>query len=285
MVGGARSRGDSAGASDARRRRASRSPGSSTVSSCSTPPVRRRAPREAVERHRVGARRRVVGQAARADRRHGRTRAARCRSRRSRSRSCRGCTAPNPTRGRAWHGCACRTTGSPCSSPARSSPIVVTRPAPATSTRPRTATATTCSRSSTATSTGQPRLPRVLGPTETAGTTDAFGRRRSSRREPATTWPPRSASALRPGDVVVSIGTSGTVFAVSDTPTADATGAVAGFADATGRFLPLVCTLNATKVTDAIARLLGVDHAGLDALGARGRGRRRWRRARAVLRR
>src|SRR4029078_4118335 len=34
----------------------------------------------------------------------------------------------------------------------------------------------------------------------------------------------------------------------------------------TGRFLPLVCTLNATKVTDATARLLGVDPAGLDAL-------------------
>jgi xylulokinase len=70
----------------------------------------------------------------------------------------------------------------------------------------------------------------------------------------------------QPRDVVVSIGTSGTVFAVSDTPTADASGAVAGYADATGRFLPLVCTLNASKVTDAIGRLLGVDHAGLDAL-------------------
>jgi len=72
--------------------------------------------------------------------------------------------------------------------------------------------------------------------------------------------------ALGLGDVAISIGTSGTVFAVSDTPTVDASGAVAGFADATGRFLPLVCTLNATKVTDAIARLLGVDHAQLDAL-------------------
>ena len=72
---------------------------------------------------------------------------------------------------------------------------------------------------------------------------------------------------LGPGDVAISIGTSGTVFAVSDTPTFDASGAVAGFADATGRYLPLVCTLNATKVTDAIvARLLGVDAMGLDTL-------------------
>ena len=73
---------------------------------------------------------------------------------------------------------------------------------------------------------------------------------------------------LRPGDVAISLGTSGTVFAVSETPTADATGSVAGFADATGRFLPLVCTLNATRVTNAVARLLGVDVRQLGALAA-----------------
>ncbi len=66
------------------------------------------------------------------------------------------------------------------------------------------------------------------------------------------------------GDVTISLGTSGTVFAMSDRPTADATGAVAGFADATGRYLPLVCTLNATKVTDTIARLLGMSTSELD---------------------
>ncbi len=71
---------------------------------------------------------------------------------------------------------------------------------------------------------------------------------------------------LAPGDIAISLGTSGTVFAVSEKPTADPTGAVAGFADASGRYLPLVCTLNATKVTDTVAGLLGVDHAGLDAL-------------------
>ena len=70
---------------------------------------------------------------------------------------------------------------------------------------------------------------------------------------------------LRAGDVAVSLGTSGTVFAVSAQPTADPTGAVAGFASADGRFLPLVCTLNATKVTDAIGRLLGLDANALDA--------------------
>ena len=68
------------------------------------------------------------------------------------------------------------------------------------------------------------------------------------------------------GDVAISLGTSGTVYSISATPTADASGTVAGFADATGRFLPLVCTLNATKVTEAIRRLLGVDHGEFDAL-------------------
>jgi xylulokinase len=65
--------------------------------------------------------------------------------------------------------------------------------------------------------------------------------------------------SLQPGDVVVSLGTSGTAFAVADRSSADASGAVAGFADATGRFLPLVCTLNAARVLSAVASLLGVD--------------------------
>jgi xylulokinase len=58
---------------------------------------------------------------------------------------------------------------------------------------------------------------------------------------------------LAAGEAVISLGTSGTVFSVSDVATNDPSGAVAGFADATGRFLPLVCTLNATKVTNAFA--------------------------------
>lgn len=71
---------------------------------------------------------------------------------------------------------------------------------------------------------------------------------------------------LRAGDLALSLGTSGTAFTVSDEPSGDPSGTVAGFADATGRYLPLVCTMNATKVTDAVARLLGVGHDELDAL-------------------
>jgi xylulokinase len=73
-------------------------------------------------------------------------------------------------------------------------------------------------------------------------------------------------AGLRPGEVAVSIGTSGTVFATSERPIQDPTGTIAGFADATGRYLPLVCTLNAALVTETVGRLLGVDHAGLDQL-------------------
>jgi xylulokinase len=64
----------------------------------------------------------------------------------------------------------------------------------------------------------------------------------------------------QPGDVIVSLGTSGTAFAVSETPTHDPSGAVAGFADATGRYLPLVCTLNAARILDAARRILGKTH-------------------------
>ena len=64
---------------------------------------------------------------------------------------------------------------------------------------------------------------------------------------------------LQHGDVAISLGTSGTVYAVSATPTNDASAAVAGFADATGAYLPLVCTLNATKVFDKFASVLNCD--------------------------
>jgi xylulokinase len=71
---------------------------------------------------------------------------------------------------------------------------------------------------------------------------------------------------LDEGDVVVSVGTSGTAYAVTARPSADPTGAVAGFADATGRFLPLVCTLNAARVLTVTAGLLGVGTGELSTL-------------------
>ncbi|MGH8966452.1 MAG: FGGY family carbohydrate kinase, partial [Actinomycetes bacterium] len=69
---------------------------------------------------------------------------------------------------------------------------------------------------------------------------------------------------LQHGDVAVSLGTSGTVFAVAEKPTHDESGIVAGFADATGRFLPLVCTLNAARVLKAATTLAGAELGELD---------------------
>ncbi|TCL87378.1 xylulokinase [Curtobacterium sp. PhB142] len=69
---------------------------------------------------------------------------------------------------------------------------------------------------------------------------------------------------LAPGDIAVSLGTSGTVFGVTATEVLDPSGTVAGFADGTGSRLPIVTTLNAARVLEVIGGLLGVDH---DALG------------------
>jgi xylulokinase len=110
----------------------------------------------------------------------------------------------------------------------------------------------------------EPAVPRVLGPAEPAGEALAAG----VRLGPGAGDNAAASLGLgvQPGDVVISVGTSGTVFAVSATPTADASGTIAGFADATGRFLPLVCTLNAARVLGAVAVLLGTDLGGLSKL-------------------
>jgi xylulokinase len=68
------------------------------------------------------------------------------------------------------------------------------------------------------------------------------------------------------GDVIVSIGTSGVVTAVAHDPVRDDTGLVSGFADGTGHYLPLVCTLNSARVLDAAAAMLRVDRDELSRL-------------------
>jgi xylulokinase len=127
-------------------------------------------------------------------------------------------------------------------------------------------------------------VPAVLGPAESAGTSagtsaapagsglarTSAGSGRSAGIELGAGTGDNAAAALGvgagPGDVVVSVGTSGTVFGVAGAPTADPTGIIAGFADATGRFLPLVCTLNAARVLSAAATMLGVSVEALTAL-------------------
>ncbi|MFP3464251.1 xylulokinase [Leifsonia sp. SIMBA_070] len=106
-------------------------------------------------------------------------------------------------------------------------------------------------------------LPRVLGPSEAAGRTPAGVLVGPGAGDNAGAALGLGAAE---GDVVVSIGTSGTVFAVTDAPIADASGTVAGFADASGLSLPLIATLNAARVLGSIAGLLSVDHDGLATL-------------------
>jgi len=106
-------------------------------------------------------------------------------------------------------------------------------------------------------------LPAIIAPSTFGGTT-------TSGIPLAAGAGDNAAAALgvqaEPGDVVISLGTSGTAFAVSTTSTHDSTGAVAGFADASGRFLPLVCTLNAARIFDAATTILGRTHDEVGAL-------------------
>jgi xylulokinase len=112
-------------------------------------------------------------------------------------------------------------------------------------------------------------LPRVLGPSEAAGTTVAHASVPAGLVVAAGAGDNAGAALgldAGVGDLVISIGTSGTAFAVTDHPVADPSGTVAGFADAAGGFLPLVATLNAARVLSSIGALLGVDHDELARL-------------------
>lgn len=106
-------------------------------------------------------------------------------------------------------------------------------------------------------------LPRVVAPNE-------FGGETLTGIPIAAGAGDNAGAALglnaKPGDVVVSLGTSGTAFSVSQTPTHDASGLVAGFADATGRYLPLVCTLNAARILDAASQILSKTHEQIGEL-------------------
>jgi xylulokinase len=108
----------------------------------------------------------------------------------------------------------------------------------------------------------RPALPAVLGAADATEALDGplFGAGLGDNASAAL------GLAAKEGDIVVSIGTSGVVSAVSPHPVHDGEGFVAGFADGTGRFLPLVCTLNGARVLDAAAAMLRVDHDELSRL-------------------
>ncbi|WP_396916073.1 xylulokinase [Mycolicibacterium sp.] len=109
----------------------------------------------------------------------------------------------------------------------------------------------------------RPAVPTVLGPHDVAG-------RLGSGAVLGPGAGDNAAAALGlgagPGDCVVSLGTSGVVSAIGDAAPHDAEGIVAGFADATGRQLPLVCTLNGAPVLAAAAGMLRVGFEEFDQL-------------------
>ncbi|MEU1572534.1 xylulokinase [Streptomyces collinus] len=112
-------------------------------------------------------------------------------------------------------------------------------------------------------------LPRVVRPGEVAGTVrDGHDLPFSRGTLVAPGTGDNAAAALglgvRPGVPVMSLGTSGTVYAVSRHRPADPTGTVAGFADARGDWLPLACTLNCTLAVDRVAVLLGLDREAVE---------------------
>jgi xylulokinase len=107
----------------------------------------------------------------------------------------------------------------------------------------------------------RPILPTVLGPSDqNAGGQTIFGAGLGDNAAVAL------GLCAEEGDVIVSVGTSGVVAAVTANPVRDDSGFVAGFADGTGRYLPLVCTLNGARVIDAAAVMLRVDHDELSRL-------------------
>ncbi len=118
------------------------------------------------------------------------------------------------------------------------------------------------------------RLPAIVGPTDVAGTVTAaaaaeLGLARGTVVGPGTGDNAAAALGLglSVGQAAMSLGTSGTIFAVSERPTADPSGIVAGFADATGRFLPLAATLNCTVAVDRVAAWLGLDRDDVEPAG------------------
>ena len=70
---------------------------------------------------------------------------------------------------------------------------------------------------------------------------------------------------VAPGVVTASFGTSGTIYAYAAKPVVDPQGEIAAFCSSSGGWLPLLCTMNVTTVTEQVRTLFGQDHAALEA--------------------
>lgn len=114
-------------------------------------------------------------------------------------------------------------------------------------------------------------LPAVLGPGEAAGTVREGTGVRPGALVGAGTGDNAAAAlglGLAPGQAVLSLGTSGTVYTAARRRPTDPSGTVAGFAAADGGWLPLACTLNCTLAVDKVAALLGRDREQVEPGGS-----------------
>ncbi|MEM6911527.1 MAG: xylulokinase [Verrucomicrobiota bacterium] len=67
------------------------------------------------------------------------------------------------------------------------------------------------------------------------------------------------------GVMTASLGTSGTLYGVSESPVIDPEGEVAAFCDSNDQWLPLVCTMNVTVTTEAMRSLFALSLPELEA--------------------
>lgn len=74
---------------------------------------------------------------------------------------------------------------------------------------------------------------------------------------------------VAPGVVTASFGTSGTIYAFASKPVIDPQGEIAAFCSSTGGWLPLLCTMNVTTVTEQVRALFGMDVRALDDSAAK----------------
>ncbi len=70
---------------------------------------------------------------------------------------------------------------------------------------------------------------------------------------------------IKPGVITASFGTSGTLYGVADAPVVDGQGEVAAFCDSTDQWLPLVCTMNVTVVTEQVREMFRWTHGQFEA--------------------
>lgn len=117
-------------------------------------------------------------------------------------------------------------------------------------------------------------LQHIIGPDESVGTVlpevaDLLGLGHDVVVAPGSGDNAMSAlgsGITQPGELVVSLGTSATLFGVSGQPIIDPSCAVCPFCDATGAWLPLICTLNCTVPAEEVITAFGISHEQATAL-------------------